>query len=207
MIRIFMITNTRDYTRAAISAWLVNASQSLMDHPLAKLRRMALSLWNEEPGEISLSMLAQSNALHTNRTNIEQVSTLYTLLKHQRGLLQSIPGLDKQMYNKGQPIASTGADVQHAVSFYRQTIREIGSSTFTVYTDQPSSWKNKLLSDGTRKASLSLLWSRLGRLDCLNEHLEDLQRLLLGGSWHVEPDALEMDAVDNDSDGTWKSMS
>jgi len=116
-----MVAGAGDYARALICSWLINAWQALLDHPLAALRRQVLTLWNEEPGEISLSMLAQSSALHTNRKDVANLGNQYSLLFHQRGLLQSIPGLDKQQWNRGQPVLRTSPDVLHSVLFSRRS--------------------------------------------------------------------------------------
>jgi hypothetical protein len=196
-----MLCNQRDYCRAVITSWLVNAHQSLQGHPLAELRRVALTLWNEEQGEVSLSMLAQTNALHTNRTNIDQLSTQYKLMKHQRGPITSIPGLERQTSNKDQPVSRTGGDVIHAVTFMATLIRELEAKTLTEYTGQRSEWTNKLIADGSRQAVQRFPWSKLGQMDCLEKHLGDIKRLVITGTWEVEPDAWQIDNQNSDSDG------
>lgn len=201
MLRVFMLCNTRDYARATICAWLVNAYQSISLHQLAILRRSHLTLWNEEPGEISLSMLAQTTAFHTNRTHIEHVCTTYQLLQVQRELLASLPGLDKRTFNKGQPILSTSQDVVHTGVFFSTLIREMASKTLTMYSDPASSWRDKKAADATRAAVLITPWSKLAKLSSLQEHIGDIRRLVVGGTWEPVPTAAEVDAQETDSDG------
>jgi len=61
-----------------------------------------------------------------------------------------------------------------------------------------------LLADATRKSVQQAPWSKLGRLDALDEHLADVDRLVVRGAWDVTPSAIDRDAA-SDSDGDFET--
>ena len=96
---------------------------------------------------------------------------------------------------------SSGPELHETISFYRGIIRALVTKTFTEYSGPPKAWTSKLAGDATRKNELRPPWSKGATMDELDDHLSDVKRLVIGGTWEVEHEAWDIDELESESDG------
>lgn len=141
MLKIFLVTRCREYTYGTLAAILVLLHLRDIKHPVYDSLEMFPGLLNEEPGEISLGVLARLQPSTQVQQSQQLMSENYQLiprLSRVTATMESICGISNA--SGYMTIKPTGGDLSSAVEFFRKTIRELRSKQFRHYTGDPSSW-------------------------------------------------------------------
>ena len=136
MLKLFLITDQNQYARGLICDLLVQYHQCQNDLAPWKLFMADLHCFNEEAGEISLSVLGRMTQANSQRRNIDGMASRYRLA---RPALKVSHYLDRKNSASVVPnrtrkytVDRKGEEVTTTVTFFRKVIRQCMANIFQV---------------------------------------------------------------------------
>lgn len=133
-----------DYPKMILAQLLILQYWISIDHVTVDLMKHNMSHFNEEMGEISFSMLAQSVLGDSLRSDLEHMQKMFALLPIYRDVKRDLQ-LDAKKKNSisgRYQIKESNEDVLLVGSFFRRTIRNIVENKHSSYDGSPASYKN-----------------------------------------------------------------
>ena len=139
MLKIFLVTRCKEYTYGTLAAILVLLHLRATKHPVYDSLDMFPGLLNEEPGEISLAILARLQPPgQSSHALLSENYQLIPRLAKTTGTMASICGLT---YHSGYMIIKPAStDLSSTVEFFRKTIRDLKTNQFRHYRGESTSW-------------------------------------------------------------------
>ena len=133
------------YVQSMLAQILIVLDQRERNTPAWQMLRTNLSVFNEEAGEITFSILARCVLGDTSKNQVEQLSKVYSLLhaytetERQLGEMVS-PG---KLRKAGRKRLKEDNEVLAASKvFMKQWVRKLGAGTLRMYGDKTASFKN-----------------------------------------------------------------
>lgn len=152
MLKIFLLTNCKDYKYGTLAALLVLYHLRESKHPVFETLELFPGMLNEEPGEISLSVLARLQTSAKVRCNRELMSANYQLIPRLSSITATMDAICGISLTSGyKRIKPGGPDVSAASAFFLKVIRDLKAKQFRHYTGDPNSWKS--LQDALKTAA------------------------------------------------------
>ena len=140
MLKLFLITDQNQYARGLICDLLVQYHQCENDLAPWKLFMADLHCFNEEAGEISLSVLGRMTQANSQRRNIHGMANRYRLV---RPALKVSHFLDRKNSASVVPnrtrkytVDRQGEEVTTTVTFFRKVIRQCMANIYQVVDPQ-----------------------------------------------------------------------
>ena len=140
LLKVFLMIGGRkctEYVNALSASILLWGHYESIDHPAWQMFRNNASAFNEESGEISLSMLARDIARTGVRSDLDKVSRTFALVKAKAEVAQDIgidiSGDDFGSDIRGRELKTDSPEVVSAAAFFATVIRHILTSTYRHY--------------------------------------------------------------------------
>lgn len=126
LLKLFLMSGSKQYARSLICDLLIITHQHQVDHPIFRLSEADPHCFNEEPGEISLSVLARLNLGMTDKRSLKVMGQRYRMSKAAMLLAHYLnPRMRKRLIpsrTKKYTIKPEGAEVNATISFFRSMI-------------------------------------------------------------------------------------
>ncbi len=135
-----------EYCQCILAQLFILAHQIHHKLPPWVMLKQSLSTFNEEAGEISFSLLARATLGDTQKSKLQHMSKVYSLIHTYRVVaadLQADTDKDGKACNWRKKIFEDSEEVQSTVSFFTEVLRGIQQGTFPVYDGTIQSFKNK----------------------------------------------------------------
>lgn len=139
LLKVFMLLsgrNTHEYERALLASICIWSRQKKLDSPMWRMFEQNACAFNEESGEVAFSCLAKQVARGGVRSNVDQVTKSFALMKINMSIAKDLRielSGDVAGESSRYHIDPRGDDVKATVAFFRRTIREIANRTYRVY--------------------------------------------------------------------------
>ena len=141
MLKIMLMTNSRDYKFGIISSLLLLIHYQLTGHPIFNQMEMYDGMLNEEPGEVSLSVLARMQHAPKVRQSRYLMDINYKLLPQFSRVWSTFEELTGEETESGYHTIPLDSDeVVATTQFFRGMIRRIVGKQFNHYSQDSSNW-------------------------------------------------------------------
>ena len=136
LLKVFLMIGGRkctEYVNALSASILLWGHYESIDHPAWQMFRNNASAFNEESGEISLSMLARDIARTGVRSDLDKVSRTFSLVKAKAEVAQDIgidiSGDDFGSDIRGRELKTDSPEVASTAAFFATVIRHIAAGS------------------------------------------------------------------------------
>lgn len=133
-----------DYPKMQLAQLLILEYWRSKNHVTVELMKHNMSLMNEELGEISFGMLAQSVLGDSLRSDLEHMQKMFALLPIYRDVKRDVQ-LDAKNKNSISGRHVIKADDENVLAvgmFFRRVIRDISDNKYQSYDGSPASYKS-----------------------------------------------------------------
>jgi hypothetical protein len=139
MLRLMLLLRCGSYSRGLGLHLLQLAAWKATDHRVWRLLEAQPSLLDEEPGEVSLSMLARTHHGSTDHASVDRLSQHYVLLRHYMDLEAAAGvGLVSRSSSAGHGTVAAASDsVAVLASHFQQQVDDVLSGCFSTYAPLP----------------------------------------------------------------------
>jgi hypothetical protein len=152
LFKVFLLlpgSDTREYEKALLANLCLLVRARADDSPYWRLFDANACAFNEESGEVAFSCLARQVAKGGTRTEVEQVTKYFALMRLKMDVADDfnveVVG-DQVGQEGGSNIKADGPEVQATIAFFRRTIREMQARQYMQYDKS----LGKKRADGTR---------------------------------------------------------
>ena len=143
LLKVFLMIggrNCSEYINALVASLLLWGHYESEDHPCWQMFRENASAFNEESGEISLSLLARELARTGVRSDLPKVSRSFSLVKAKAEVAQDIgvdiAGDDFGSDLRGRELKTDSQEVASTAAFFATVIRHVEAGSYRHYDDK-----------------------------------------------------------------------
>jgi len=169
MLKIFVLTNSRDYTLNVTRSILQLLSLSNSNHPIFEHLNTYPGMMDEEALELSLAQLTRMQPSMQLKSSLEQSNNTYKLLPHVAHVANTVDSyVDQSSVSGYMKIKNDSEDLVATREFFRHVIRRLRGKQFKYYGGDWKEWTSSAASQAhlaSARPDLYLRGDTVGELD------------------------------------------
>ena len=168
----------------------------------AQMMRNNMSLFNEELGELTFSILARSVLADHTRDDFEHMDRLFRLLRVYRDVKSDVVADNSGASNKlnwRHKIQKSGDEITATQLFFKKIIKQMVNGTYQSYDGSPACYKNAQTGAESRiRTDSPIVYMQLPELDAYLQKLmtvikADMKTNFLYPYAHIWPECISLD--------------
>ena len=168
----------------------------------AQMMRNNMSLFNEELGELTFSILARSVLADHTRDDFEHMDRLFRLLRVYRDVKSDVVADNSGASNKlnwRHKIQKSGDEITATQLFFKKIIKQMVNGTYQSYDGSPACYKNAQTGAESRiRTDSPIVYMQLPELDAYLQQLmtvikTDMKTNFLYPYAHIWPECISLD--------------